>query len=304
MSARPRVSVVVAVRDEAGRLGALLDALAAQTARGAEVVVADDGSRDGSPEVARARAGVRVVVGERGSSYAARNRGAAAAGAAVLAFTDADCRPAPSWLERGLGVLERGEADLVAGHVRFAPTQDPGPWGLVDVDLYLDQRRAVAAGRAATANLLVDRAWFEHVGGFDAGLASSGDHDLVQRCVAAGARLAYAPDAVVAHPVRDDARALLVKHWRTHAARAERDVRRGERSPRRRRVLLGGPQVARARRAADRPLRLDRERLADAGLAPGPLAEAQALVALYGVLPVVALAADVAGARRGRARRP
>ena len=46
--------------------------------------------------------GVRLVYGPPRNSYAARNRAAALAGAAVLAFTDADCRPTPNGWSRGL----------------------------------------------------------------------------------------------------------------------------------------------------------------------------------------------------------
>ena len=55
-----RVSVVVPARDEASRLSGLLAALAAATPRPHEVVVVDDGSRDGTAAVARA-GGATVV---------------------------------------------------------------------------------------------------------------------------------------------------------------------------------------------------------------------------------------------------
>ncbi|HEX9648366.1 MAG TPA: glycosyltransferase, partial [Alphaproteobacteria bacterium] len=56
------IAVLIPARDEAQVIGATLDALAAQ-GTGLDVVVVDDQSLDGTGEVARARAPVRVVAG-------------------------------------------------------------------------------------------------------------------------------------------------------------------------------------------------------------------------------------------------
>src|SRR5947208_7709262 len=59
----PRTIVILTARDEADRLAETLYALA-RAFPGAPVVVADDGSRDGTAEVARSL-GARVVAGKR-----------------------------------------------------------------------------------------------------------------------------------------------------------------------------------------------------------------------------------------------
>src|SRR5205823_3162308 len=78
---------------------AALGGLAAQQPTPAgEVVVVDDASTDATAATAR-DAGARVVRLERaGGPAAARNAGVAATSAPLLAFTDADCEPAPGWL--------------------------------------------------------------------------------------------------------------------------------------------------------------------------------------------------------------
>src|SRR4029077_17520774 len=65
--------------------------------------------------------GVRLVRNgpERGPG-AARNRGAAEAGAPVLAFTHADCFPAPGSLAQGVRAIRAG-ADLVQGTLAPEP---------------------------------------------------------------------------------------------------------------------------------------------------------------------------------------
>jgi glycosyltransferase involved in cell wall biosynthesis len=207
------VSVVVPVRDGAHVLSGCLDALGAQVGAPAyEVVVVDNGSSDGSGDLARAHPAVtRVVVEATPGSYAARNAGIAAAAGDVLAFTDADCRPRPDWLAAGLQALV--DADLVGGAVVPVRSAAPTVWERYDRAVYLDQARAVRdEGYAATANLLVARRVLDAVGPFDATLRSSGDLEWGQRATAAGWRLVHAPDAVVDHQPRTGARAT----WRLH----------------------------------------------------------------------------------------
>src|SRR5436189_2328239 len=150
---------------------------------GFEVVVVDDGSTDSTAENARA-AGARVVPANRGAADVpgsrgavgpadARNAGVAATSAPLIAFTDADCVPAPGWLRSGVAALER--ADLVQGRVEPEPGVPVGPF-----DHVISVREET--GLYETANLFVRREWFEHVGGFRAFIDPSEGHfgeDLV-----------------------------------------------------------------------------------------------------------------------------
>jgi rSAM/selenodomain-associated transferase 2 len=85
-----RLSVVIPVLDEADAISGQLRALAPLRARGAEVIVVDGGSRDGT--VGRAVGGAdAVLVSERGRAVQ-MNTGADAAGGDVLLFLHADTR--------------------------------------------------------------------------------------------------------------------------------------------------------------------------------------------------------------------
>jgi len=219
----------------------------------------------------------------------------------VLAFTDADCRPAADWLERGLAAL--AGADLVAGVVHFTPPAEVGVWGLLDMDAFLDQERAVRNRTAATANLFVRRELFERVGGFDAALTSNGDHDFTRRCVDAGGRLEFHAGAEVRHPVRNGRQPFLAKYWRTNFGYGARMGRAG-RSTQSLKLLVPLWRPVRSRHFSGRPLRLDRRRLSASGVRPTLRQEALALLLTYVVLPYLAAAARLAGRRSGATLRP
>lgn len=208
----PKVSVIVPVYRDWATLDGCLAALAAQTlpATEFEVLVV---SNEPDPPAPLARAGVRLLHEPQGHSYAARNAGLAAARGAVLAFTDADCRPDPDWLSAGLAALAQHGTDLAAGRVR------------VDVDIAsaaadyeaafaFRQEDNVGHGHGATANLFVHRHVFERVGPFEAALQSGGDFEFCRRAVDGGCQLRYAAAAVVGHPARDSLAALLRKNRR------------------------------------------------------------------------------------------
>jgi cellulose synthase/poly-beta-1,6-N-acetylglucosamine synthase-like glycosyltransferase len=213
------VSVIVPARNAAASLRRTLAALSRQDFGGdCEVIVVDDGSTDGTADVARAAGATVVELPENLGSADARNAGAAVARAPVLAFTDADCEPAPGWVRAGLRALE--EADLVQGRVEPPPGVEVGPF---DRTVWVTRE----SGLYETANLFMRRELFERVGGFwrflrdgsgPAGeerlpglLPSMGggrfgghfgeDIWLGWRARRAGARTAFTPEALVHHEV-------------------------------------------------------------------------------------------------------
>lgn len=224
--AHPAVSVIVPVHGNRGELAAALTALAGQDYAGeVQVIVVDNGDNHDLPA---SGGGVEVVAEPVRSSYAARNAGVARSRGTVLAFTDADCRPAASWLSAGVAALR--EAPAVGGRI----------------DVQLGSQRATGAalwdrlhglrqdtyvlrdGYAATANLLVTRELFDAVGPFDGGLRSGGDREWGERALRRGTRIAYRPEVVVHHPARDSLSELQRKALRLHRGSAALRASRGE----------------------------------------------------------------------------
>lgn len=288
---RPLISVIVPVRNDPDGVRALLTRLRDQTIpqERFEVIIGDDGSRpECAPRLQDSDVNVRVVKGPSKTSYAARNRAVGVARGAVLAFTDSDCLPEPTWLERGLAALDT--ADFVAGEVRYKLPQRPTVWSLLTIDMFLDQERAVRFSGAVTANVFVRQELFHALGGFDEELPSGGDADFAHRVVAGRGRLIYCPDAVVLHPTMDRARQFLHKVWRTSRWTATRRARSHKRPS------LAGYfgfvpfiGVAHSRRMALRPaLGLELRRLRACGARPRLRDHIYAMTMLYFVVHYVA----------------
>jgi glycosyltransferase involved in cell wall biosynthesis len=215
-SGAPDVSVVVPFADAAPYIERTIEALLAQRypRERCELIMVDNNSADGSSAIARRYPGVTLLSESRRGAYAARNRGFAAAGGGVIAFTDADCAPAPDWLETMAGVLEDRRVGVVLGRVVSPPSLS-----LALLSAYEHQRALyIFGGRVPelyygyTNNMAVRRALFDSVGPFEE-VDRGADVVFVRRVAAAvcpGA-VRYAPGAVVEHLEMTDARAWLRK---------------------------------------------------------------------------------------------
>lgn len=297
------VSVIVPARNPGEDARKLVECLERQTVprERFEVVIGDDGSSDGGTEgLATTDGWVRVSSGPPANSYAARNRAVRASLAPILAFCDADCRPDPEWLERGLGALEK--TDVAAGFIRFIVPEKRTVWALIDMDGSKDHEREILDSNAETANLFLRRELFERVGGFDDAITEHGDFDFVERCVVAGARLMFAREAVVSHPVRTRARGVLRAHWiycRGYAERATRDGKLPEGLKLRNWIPLIQPIRAR-RRYGKSIFGPDRRWLAEHGVYPTLPEKLLSLPIMYILLPYTRGVAQLRGWWAGR----
>jgi GT2 family glycosyltransferase len=216
-----RLSVVVPNLD-CPLVGRTLEALAAQVSpEDSEILVVGRDASGTVPPSFRREAGAPaespwrfLETAERLNPAAARNLGVAAARGSLLFFTDADCRPAPGWIERLTAALQT--APVAGGAVTFP--HDGNVWALADNiasfhDLLADRPAEADTRRPiGSLNLACTRAAWETVGPFDEALPTSEDHDWVLRARAAGLATAFVPDARVEHAAVRTSRTALEAH--------------------------------------------------------------------------------------------
>ena len=197
-----KVSVVVPVRDEEDSIRELLDSLLAQTRPPDEIVIADGGSVDSTPQIieeyVRRGAPLRLVRSPAALPGRGRNLGAAQASFEWLAFTDAGIRVANDWLEALVAKAGEGDAvDVVYGF-----------WQPVTDSLFTECAAITYVSPAepyegrlirprSIASALVRRAAWQAVNGFPEDLRSAEDLLFMQRLENAGYRSVFEPRAEV-----------------------------------------------------------------------------------------------------------
>jgi len=201
-----------------------LSSVFAQTRTPAEVIVVDDGSTDGTAEIAERR-GVRIIRTERNAgTAAARNVGLRAARGELVAWLDADDVWDPEHLATVVPLLERfPEAVLAFSLVRMFGTQ-AGVWpALLPAEAPARAEEACLKCCILPQNaVVVRRAEVLAAGGYDERLRLAEDYDL-------WLRLSRRYPFVCTH--------LVTCNWRRHGAQTSGNMEhywRGEYESRRR----------------------------------------------------------------------
>jgi GT2 family glycosyltransferase len=201
-----------------------------------EIIVVDDATGDETAAALPRMPGITAVRTDEPRGFAAcAAAGAGLARAPLLAFLHADAEPRPDWLAT-LAALAEGDE-----HVAVVASRLVTPGGCVESDgmvfayasPYPMTPVAVGAGdpvepggrvtevtAAQAVALLVRRASFEAVGGFDATLSSpAADLDLCLKLRTAGGTVLIASESVVVHHARcsgeisDEEMTLLTRRW-------------------------------------------------------------------------------------------
>ena len=254
----PLLTVLMPVRDAARTLGAALDSLSAEPGEDIEILVVDDGSRDGSLELAREHAArdrrLRVISRPRVGLVAALNLGVGEARGQFMARHDADDLSVPPRLRASAELLAaHPDADLVAA--RFEMFKDDGAAGLgmtrwaewsnglaTHEDVW---RERFVESPFAHPSITIRVAALRALGGYREGDFPE-DYDLWLRLLACGRRVARLPRVGVrvrdheGRTIRSDSkyrpeafRALKLRHLRVEFLRPGEPV-----------LVAGGGRVA------------------------------------------------------------
>ena len=223
---QPMVSVIIPAYDRERYLGAVLDSVLRQGYDPLEVIVADDGSSDGTAQVARAYPGVRLLSLAHGGVSAARNAAIAASSGSLLAFLDSDDLWLPGKLDAQVGLLERNP-HLGYCFCRIWNFLEPGcavPLWVKSEDL-----ECVSVHYLVTT-MVIRREVFDRIGGFDTAFAWGEDSEWMLRAKVAGIAYTIVPEVYLRRRIHssnlslsiDSESALLVKIARKNIDRNRR----------------------------------------------------------------------------------
>jgi glycosyltransferase involved in cell wall biosynthesis len=189
----PLVTVVVAVHNGERFLRPALESLYAQDYQPFEVVFVDDGSTDGSAEIARSFPGIRYVHQHNQGLAAARNTGLSLAEGELLAYLDDDDLIPPHKLRRQAEYLVANpDVGCVLGRqeIMLEPGFDPPEWlGRDKVFGDLDGVPLVSA--------MIRTELLRAVGGFDPSYRFAEDRDLFVRLREHGVRIEVIPEVLL-----------------------------------------------------------------------------------------------------------
>ena len=210
MAQRIEVSVIVPTYNRKAWLKECLDALIKQTYPRTryEIIVADDGSSDGTAELVKSYKGIIYLHQQNQGQAAARNLGLSAAHGSIIAFTDDDCIPSKDWIDHGVEALSSLRLDGVEG-LTTTDKEKTSPLSVITYTYH--------GGGFMTCNCFYTKKALDAVGGFAAArhMRFREDTDLALRMMDAGFNLSFDERPKVFHRVvKMTAWQYLKKHIR------------------------------------------------------------------------------------------
>ena len=227
--AEPLVSVLIPAKDAAQWIPEQLAALDDQVdAPPFEVVIADNGSTDGTPQAALAGAHaftVRVVDASGPSSAShGRNMAARAARGRILLFCDADDLVGPAWVRSLTDAVADDPSRIATGALHHGRFNSPevlaayqiGPDPEVDElarPTAVKENPGGFAGHLPTVaggNFAIHRSAYLALGGMDAAYPGGAEEtDFAWRAQQSGMRVVSVPQAVVHYRLKSELRSLF-----------------------------------------------------------------------------------------------
>ena len=212
LRAYPKVSVIVCVYNGERTINDCLASLEQLNYPNYEVIVVNDGSTDGTLQVAESYDYIRLINQENQGLSAARNVGIDAARGEIIAFTDADCVADEDWLTHLVARLQASEFAAVGGP-NLSPPDDSFVASCVAVSpgapahVLLDDEEAE---HIPGCNMAFRREALDAINGFDPIFRAAGDDvDLCWRLQNKGYKIGFSPAAVVWHFRRNTVRDYL-----------------------------------------------------------------------------------------------
>lgn len=202
----PFASIIIPVLNAEDIITDVLRAVQEQTypTENYEILVVDNGSADSTKtKVTNIKDVLLLEEAKIQNPYVARNKGLRQAKGDVLVLLDANCTPAPYWLESGIKRLMRDDVDLTGGQVvfTFSDEETLGEW--YDSLLFVDMEDLIRRGNScAGGNLFFSRSVLDTIGLFPEGQRSGMDLYWTKKATDNDFNLVYEPQAKVTYPAR------------------------------------------------------------------------------------------------------
>jgi GT2 family glycosyltransferase len=233
-------SVVVCTRDRPAQLDQCLEAIAQLDYPRFDVLVVDNAPQNGGVRDIAARRGARYLVEPRPGENAARNCGARACQAEIVAYLDDDALCEPRWLSQLVAEFRDPRVMAVTGRILPLRVEteaeklflqaggfDPGQGRrVVDRERPFWFELANFGGIGNEAGMAFRRQAFDVWPGFDerlgygAAIPGATGHYAFFGLIERGYRVVYTPQAVVYHPYPRTLEELRARHLRTLVASA------------------------------------------------------------------------------------
>ncbi len=200
----PLVSIIIPCFNAASWLGDALESALAQTWSNLEIIVVDDGSTDGSLDLARSfeARGVRVLTQPNAGQCAACNHGLRLSRGELVKFFDADDLLSPASIEIQVRALQQHPGAIAYGEwarfhrdpneARFEPRAGWHDAAPVDwlVAIWRDGQPMMQC-----AQFLIPRALLDRTGGWDERLSLINDFEFFARLTLASNGIVFTPGA-------------------------------------------------------------------------------------------------------------
>jgi glycosyltransferase involved in cell wall biosynthesis len=184
-----KISVVIPLYNKAKHIGRALESVLAQVIPANEIIVVDDGSKDGGGEVVKSYndSRIRLVTQENQGVSVARNRGITEANGELIAFLDAD----DSWKPRFLKVIQELRRQYPNAGIYAAAHETIDPNGKLKKPLSVDNNvffikdflDVIFEKIISTSSIAIPKKIFMELGGFPVGEKLAQDGDMWVRII-------------------------------------------------------------------------------------------------------------------------
>jgi len=190
-----------------------------------EIIIVDNNSKDNSAKLIKKYPVTYLMQDQIQTSYASRNCGLEKAKGDIIAFTDSDCTPMKSWLNKAIKGFSEDHIGCVAGEIQANASKNY-------IEEFIASKNTLAQSITMnspflpfpqTANAFYRRDVFDQIGLFEEKWATGGDGELAWRMqLNTKYKIKYIPESLVLHSHRSTLKSMFAQKVKWGIARTNR----------------------------------------------------------------------------------